>query len=36
MLILSTRASREMVKAIDANTEALKRLESRVDNKADA
>ena len=43
MLLLTAKAAREIVeavdantKAIDANTEALKRLEGRVDGKTDA
>ena len=36
MLLLPARASREIVNAIDANTEAWKRLEDKMDGKTDA
>ena len=36
MLLLTEKVAREVVEAIDANTEALKRLEGKIDSKADA
>ena len=36
MLLLTEKVAREVVEAVDANTEALKRLEGRIDSKADA
>ena len=36
MLLLTAKAAREIVEAFKANTEALKRLEGKIDSKADA
>ena len=36
MLLLTAKAAREIVEAFKANTEALKRLEGKVDGKTDA
>ena len=36
MLLLTAKAAREIVEAIDANTEALKRIEGKIDGKMDA